>query len=85
MKMKHRCRYDLDGRLDFVDNIDSRLGHIKAISEAVSAVSLADGDKQTINILSRLIVLETEDIEELVTLMDRGQVVKGLARSSHED
>ena len=85
MKMKHRCRYDFEGRLDFVENIDSRLNHIKALSEAVSAVSLADGRKQTITTLSRLIVLETEDIEEVLSLMDRELVMKRQAGREHDD
>lgn len=85
MRMKHRCRYNFDGRLDFVENIDSRLSHIKALSEAVSAVSLTNGGKQTINTLSRLIVLETEDIEELLSLMDRGGAVKGRITDRQED
>lgn len=83
--MKHRCSYDLDGRLDLVENIESRLSHIKALSEAVSAVSLADGGKQTIKTLSRLILLETEDIEELLAVMDRKQSGKASFRSRYED
>lgn len=85
MKMKHRCRYDIDGRLDFVENIDSRLSHIKALSEAVSAVSMADGKKQTINTLSRLIVLEAEDIEEILSLIDRERGTKGRAANRSGD
>ena len=85
LKMKHRCRYDLDGRPDFAENIDVRLVHIRALSEAISAVSLADGSKKTVQTLSDLIRLETEDIDELLALMERTQVMKGYGKSRQND
>lgn len=85
LKMRHRCYYDRDDELDFAENIEARLIHIRALSKAISAVSFANGSKQTVQTLSDLVLLETEDIDELLTLMEREQVVKVHGKGKHED
>ena len=85
LKMRHRCYYDRDGKLDLADNIDARLIHIRALSVAISAVSLNNGSKQTVQTLSDLILLETEDIDELLALMERDQIGKGRGKGKQDD